>query len=126
MLMETSIAIFDMEDALSEKQVKLNQILTTVKDKFDYEYDFGDCWDHQIVLEQILPPEPKTHYPLCLTGKSHCPPEDVGGIWGYENFLKAIADKNHPDHSMLTEWVGEPFDPKEFDLANINKGLARI
>jgi hypothetical protein len=92
--------------------------------KFRYEYDFGDSWEHDLLLEKILSPEPDAQYPRCLKGKRACPPEDVGGIWGYEAFLEAIADENHPEHEMYLDWVGDEFDPEEFDLEAINQQLS--
>jgi Plasmid pRiA4b ORF-3-like protein len=120
---------FDLENSDDETRIKLNQILTVLKDKFFYEYDFGDGWDHQIVLEKILPVEPEKQYPCCLTGKRCCPPEDVGGIWGYQSFLAALNDKKHPEHADALEqleWIGDSFDPEEFDLAEVNEGLAEL
>ncbi len=110
----------------SEQRVKLEQIVAAVKDRFVYEYDFGDSWQHEIVVEKVLEPEPGMKYPLCLTGKRACPPEDVGGIWSYDDFLKAIRDPDHPEHETLTEWVGEPFDPGAFDVEAVNGELRRL
>ena len=72
---------FDFE-VKNEKRVKLNQIVFRVGDKFTYEYDFGDGWEHTILLEKILPPEKGVRYPICIKGKRACPPEDCGGVWG--------------------------------------------
>ena len=66
------------------------------------------------------------HYPVCLTGKRACPPEDVGGVWGYENFLEAITDPNHKEHDEYMEWIGGLFDPEEFDLDEVNELLRGI
>jgi hypothetical protein len=90
-----------------------------------YEYDFGDSWEHDLLLEKILSPESDAHYPRCLKGKRACPPEDVGGVWGYEAFLEAVADENHPEHEMYLDWLGDEFDPEEFDLEAINQQLSR-
>ena len=81
---------------------------------FWYEYDFGDSWEHEILLEKRLPTEPGKEYPNCLEGARACPPEDVGGVWGYANFLEAIADPNHPDHDEMRTWTEKKFDPKKF------------
>jgi len=80
-----------------------------------YVYDFGDNWEHEIVLEKILPREEGVDYPVCIGGKRACPPEDCGGIWGYEEFLEAIADPDHELHDEMLEWVGGEFDPERFD-----------
>jgi len=88
-----------------------------------YEYDFGDGWQHEIILEKILEPEPRVTYPCCLEGARACPPEDVGGIWGYAKFLEAISDPNHADHDEIVEWVGGEFDPEKFSVDEVNKKL---
>jgi hypothetical protein len=109
-----------------EKRVKLAQIVPGEKFKFFYEYDFGDGWEHQLLVEKILPPEPGVHYPRCLKGKRACPPEDVGGVWGYDSFLEAIRDPDHPEHDDMLEWIGGEFDPEAFDLDEINAALKGI
>jgi len=104
----------------------LSQITLQEKDQFIYEYDFGDSWRHQILVEKILSPEPGMHYPICLKGKRACPPEDVGGVWGYETFLKAMRDPSHEEHADYMEWWGKPFDPEAFDLEEINEALRQM
>jgi len=80
-----------------------------------YTYDFGDNWEHRVLVEKILPAEPGKTCPLCLAGKRACPPEDCGGVWGYQELLVALADPQHPDHDQYREWVPEDFDPESFD-----------
>lgn len=111
---------FEMKD---ERRVKLDSVVTRANDSFTYEYDFGDSWEHQIILEKILSPETDVHYPFCVKGVGSCPPEDCGGIWGYYDLLEAIQNPDHPDHEDMLEWVGEEFDPEAFDLEAINKEL---
>lgn len=82
--------------------------------RFTYEYDFGDGWLHEVLFEGSPQMEPATKYPLCLDGKRACPPEDVGGIYGYADYLDALADPKHERHDQLLEWSG-PFDPNSFD-----------
>ena len=110
----------------SERRAHLNQVAPAEKARFTYEYDFGDSWDHEILVEKILPPEAGVHYPNCIKGKRACPPEDCGGIWGYEELVAAIRDPEHPEHEEMLEWVGEDFDPEEFDLEEINAELQHI
>jgi len=114
---------FEMGD---ESQVKLNQIVTGEKFKFRYEYDFGDSWLHNLLIEKVLPPEPGQPYPVCIKGKRACPPEDVGGIWGYGGFLEAIQNPNHLEHEDYLEWVGGEFDPEAFDLDEVNEVLRTL
>jgi hypothetical protein len=80
-----------------------------------YEYDFGDGWEHEITLEDILPRDEGLEYPRCVAGERSCPPEDVGGVPGYGDFLTIIADPDHEQHEELLEWVGGAFDPEAFD-----------
>ena len=80
-----------------------------------YEYDFGDGWIHEIRLEKILPKKEGIDYPICIAGKRACPPEDCGGIWGYEELLEAISDETHEEHARMMEWLGDEFDPEYFD-----------
>jgi Plasmid pRiA4b ORF-3-like protein len=108
---------------LNESRYKLSQLIDSEGQRFSYEYDFGDSWDHTLLVEKILSPEEGLRYPLCLKGKRACPPEDVGGVWGYENFLEAIHDPNHEEHDEYLEWVGGEFDPQAFDLEEINARL---
>ena len=110
----------------SDKSEKLNQLISGEKFRFSYQYDFGDSWEHVLQVEKILPPEPGAHYPRVLAGKRACPPEDVGGIWSYSEFLEAIRDPEHPQHEELLEWVGGEFDADAFDLEAINRKLAKI
>jgi hypothetical protein len=115
----------DWVDMRDEKKMRLNQITTSQGFKFAYEYDFGDSWEHTLLVEKILPPEEGVQYPVCVKGRRACPPEDVGGIWGYYGFLEAIQDPNHPEYDMYLEWVGGEFDPEAFDLDEANAALRR-
>ena len=101
------------EDA---RRVALATLVQGERDTFLYEYDFGDRWDHELLIEKVLPFEAGKRYPVCLTGKRACPPEDCGGIWGYAGFLDAIQDPQHPEHEEMLEWVGGEFDPEVFDV----------
>ena len=80
-----------------------------------YTYDFGDDWRHEVELEGILPREEDTSYPRCIAGERACPPEDCGGMLGYLNMLKVIADKEHKERKNTMEWLGGQFDPERFD-----------
>jgi len=95
--------------------------------QFKYEYDFGYGWEHEIRLEGIFPKEPGRNYPLCLEGERACPPEDVGGIHGFHNFLAAHANPKHENHIDMVRWLAK-FDPDKFNakLATgaMKKGLS--
>ncbi|MGA7978746.1 MAG: plasmid pRiA4b ORF-3 family protein [Chromatiaceae bacterium] len=116
---------FGLDEVLDEKKYKLNQLLMDEKDSISYEYDFGDSWTHKITLEKILPFDAKAQLPFCVKGKGACPPEDVGGIWGYYNFLEALNDPEHSEHEDYLEWMGGGFDPAAFDIEEVNKLLAK-
>jgi len=81
----------------------------------EYEYDFGDCWEHLIVFEEIAPRLKGKHYPLCIDGERACPPEDCGGTWGYDEFLEAILNPAHEEHESMMVWSGGSYDPERFD-----------
>jgi len=117
---------FDFEPVVDERKFKLCDVAPAEKDKFVYEYDFGDSWRHVILVEKIMPPEKGVHYPRCIKGRRACPPEDVGGVWGYEGMLAALKDPSHPEHEMYMEWIGDDFDPAAFDLKEANAALENM
>lgn len=108
---------------IHERKTKLDQVVLAAKTKIGYQYDFGDSWDHELLVEKILPPDPATHYPLCLGGKFACPPEDSGGTWGYYEKLAIMKDPKHPDHADIVAWMGKNFDPEAFDVKWANEAL---
>ncbi len=111
------------ERARNERRFRLDQIVATVGDQFVYDYDFGDAWHLDVLVEAVLLPEPGTRYPRCLAGARACPPEDVGGIPGYADFLAALGDPDHYEHELWTEWIGGSFDPEALDIEAINRRL---
>lgn len=84
-----------------------------------YEYDFGDEWEHQVLLKEIVHLEQDVGYPLCVGGERACPPEDCGGIWGYQTLLEAISNPAHEEHGAMLQWVGGGFDSERFDPAAV-------
>lgn len=92
--------------------------------RFHYTYDFGDGWKHEVLFEGCLKSEKGGRYPVCVEGERKCPPEDVGGVWGFAEFLKAIADPDHEEHVAMLRWAGE-FDPEDFDAAKTTKAMRR-
>jgi hypothetical protein len=115
----------DWHEVLNERSYSLEKVAPCEKSKFLYEYDFGDSWEHVIVVEKILPFEAGKDYPLCIKGKRACPPEDVGGVWGYEEFLQAVNDPDNEEHESYLEWVEKDFHSEEFDMENINRQLRK-
>lgn len=115
----------DMDvDTTNERSVRVFSVLGKVGAKAIYTYDFGDGWEHSLMVEKVLPPDPALAYPLCTGGKRHCPPEDCGGVWGYDNLLNAIRDPDHEDHEQMQEWLGEGLDPEAFSVEEVNQRLA--
>ena len=116
----------DEEPPINSRRLKISKIVP--KDgkrfSFDYEYDFGDGWEHEVVFEGCLRAEKGTRYPLCLEGERACPPEDVGGTGGYEEYLEAVANPKHEEHKSFMEWRG-PFDPEEFDAKAATKEMRK-
>ena len=93
------------------------------KGTFYYVYDWGDEWWHQIKLWDYRPMAPNETVPTLLDGARACPPEDVGGVWGYTEFLEAVQDPTHPEHDEMLNWVGEDWDPEHFDRALLQRRL---
>lgn len=115
-------------ESLDSTKVKLSDIFTNEKQKYVYIYDFGDDWKHQLTLEKIL--DENLLYARCIKANGACPPEDCGGEWGYENLKEVLADKKHPEHKDMKEWLGmsarEKWDAEEYDLKYINEELLKI
>ena len=115
----------DFEDEIDEQEVTVLEALRDLR-RFVYEYDFGDGWEHEVAIEDLRWTYLGLKYAVCIDGERACPPEDVGGTWGYSEFLAAIADPSHEEHESYLEWVGGAFDPAEFDLAATNAFLQKI
>jgi hypothetical protein len=106
------------------KKFKILKILESEGSSIIYEYDFGDGWEHEIKLEKI-DEDINIIHPLCIAGKRNCPPEDSGGVWGYQEMLEIIKDKNHEEYEDTIEWMGTDFDPDYFDIDDTNEALAQ-
>lgn len=119
----------DLDDAgdlnlIDAKRTRLSSIALGVGTTFTYVYDYGDDWEHELLLEAIVMPALDTTYPRCLAGECRCPPEDVGGIGGYTDYLEALTDPHHEEHEAVMRWRG-PIDPEEFSIEKVNQELAR-
>lgn len=110
----------------NEKRYTVSDLAPIEKSKFIYEYDFGDGWQHKIVLEKILAPDEAFKHPVFLAGANACPPEDCGGIGGYEDLKQILADPKHIEHDEMKMWLDRDFDPTYFDLAAANLLLRRL
>lgn len=115
----------------AEAPVTLEQVAPQAKDKFCYTYDFGDDWQHEILVEKVLDQDPAAPaHPRCTGGRRAAPPDDCGGIWGYAELVEIVADPRHPDHEERLEWLGldeaSQFDPAAFDVDEVNRALAEL
>ncbi|MCU0612001.1 MAG: plasmid pRiA4b ORF-3 family protein [Candidatus Eisenbacteria bacterium] len=121
--------IYELPDAESygahedERRSVLEEILTKPKDRLTYKYDFGDNWEHEVVLEAVAPFEVGARYPCVVAGKRACPPEDVGGVWGYADLLATLGEPDDPEREEMLEWVGESFNPEAFNANELNVAL---
>ena len=124
MLLAESFDELDYEDTTT---TLLSDILPSngKRFRFNYEYDFGDSWDLEVLFEGCPKVEPGRKYPLCLEGERACPPEDVGGTHGYANFLEVIQDEDHEQHDEMLEWVGGAFDPEAFNAETMTKRMMK-
>jgi len=112
----------------NSRRTKLGQVVTKKGDVFRYEYDFGDSWEHMLLVEDILENQPDMRYPVCLTGERACPPEDCGGPYGYADLLETIAEPGHEDYDDMMTWLGGHFDPNTFniEIANLKLKSMRV
>ena len=116
----------DEEPPVNSLRVRISQIVPADGRRFtfQYEYDFGDGWEHEILFEGCLRAEDGMRYPLCVEGERTCPPEDVGGVGGYDEYLAALADPEHEEHASCLQWRG-PFDPEAFSAERATKAMRR-
>jgi len=121
-------------ELLDEERYALHDLLETPGQQLVYEYDLGDLWTHDVLLENVFPmnrakdaePVPGWRgFPVCIAGARACPPEDCGGPPGYENLLSVVNDPADPDHEDMTRWLGL-FDPEAFDLKRVNRSLRTL
>jgi hypothetical protein len=115
--------LMGMPAAENERTVRLSSVLESAGAKAVYTYDFGDTWEHSLVLEKSFPADPEMTYPVCTGGKLACPPEDCGGIGGFYDLLDAIGDPTNEEHDSLLEWLDEDYDPKVFPIDDVNEVL---
>jgi hypothetical protein len=108
-----------------ERRFALGQVVTGIKTKFKYVYDFGDDWQHEVVVEEIAPYQEGQLAPACLKGKRAAPPEDIGGPWGYYALLEAKDNPRHPEYDNFRELIGA-YDPEAFNLDAVNDALGKL
>lgn len=113
------------EGELDEKEVTVLRAIGDAR-RFSYEYDFGDSWGHEVVVESLSRSPRGLKFGVCVDGENACPPEDCGGPPGYADLLGVLADPSHDEHEHMRSWVGGPFDPAGFDLAFANARLQTV
>lgn len=114
-------------DMLEERKFTVGAVLGEGVQEFTYQYDFGDGWEHRIVVEKRLAPQPDYNtWPMCVAGANACPPEDVGGPPGYMDFVQAMRNPTHEEHQHLWQWHGGPFDPEAFSANEANRAIRRL
>jgi Plasmid pRiA4b ORF-3-like protein len=94
--------------------------------QFFYDYDFGDGWELEVVVEEVTSWPWGLKHGVCLDGQRACPPEDVGGPYGYAAFLEVLADPSHEEHEVYVNWSGGGFDPEQFSVAGTNVALQQL
>ncbi len=110
---------------VDDRTVRLRDLNLSPGSRMEHLYDFGDNWRHVLELEDVLPAYGEDAIPLCLGGERATPPEDVGGVFGYEEFLEALSDSSHEEHEQMKSWVGRPFDPKCFSTEEANRRIRK-
>ena len=114
-------------ELLDERKFTVGSVLGDHIDEFFYDYDFGDGWEHRIVVEKRLAADTERNtWPMCIAGANACPPEDVGGPPGYMDFVQAMSDPMHTDHLPTWRWNGGPFDPASFSLNDANRAIRKL
>lgn len=128
---EVHIGMPDQDDdmmgyeTLEDGATKIASYFSLQNPMAKYLYDFGDGWEHEILLEKICDREDGVNYPRCVAGENACPPEDVGGVGGYGQFLKTIKDTKNKEREDLLRWAEHltgkyPFDPECFDPEDVH------
>jgi hypothetical protein len=110
-------------DELDERKEKIADYFGVQVKQCRYCYDFGDSWDHTILLEKVIDMKDGDEYPKCIAGKNACPPEDCGGVGGYENLQQIMKDPKHEEYQEMLEWLcledSREFNPTEFDISDV-------
>jgi hypothetical protein len=117
---------FDNNNLLDSATTKLCDVVSSVGDVIKYEYDFGDSWEHTIVVEAFLIASSERAYPMCIAGEMACPPEDSGGIYGHYSNLEILKDKKHPHYKQTKIWMPRGYNPDKFNIDKINKKLDKL
>jgi Plasmid pRiA4b ORF-3-like protein len=125
---DVSYGLPDPDDVLGfldERKSRLGDLGATV-DRIEYEYDFGDSWEHELVVEARTVAQDEGIYPACVAGEGACPPEDCGGSYGFEEFKELLAGPPSAEREEMLQWAGGDYDPARFNLTAANTAVAGI
>ena len=106
--------------------IRLRTLIDRGVERLLYVYDFGDDWRHDLVIEEVRDGAADVDYPAFVAGERRCPPEDVGGVYGFMRFLEAAFDPFHDEHEAVLTWYGKPFDPDDIDERYVRMALTTI
>lgn len=112
-----------LDEIADQRRYRLSRLVKEGVGRFTYVYDLGDFWEHAIVVEGCEPAVADMFYPACIAGKRACPPEDCGGVWGYQETLEILATPGHPERAERLEWLGGGLDPEAFSIEAANMAL---
>ena len=117
---------FPGQERRDERKFTLCEAAPNEKARLLYEYDFGDGWEHDLLVEKILPASADALSAICIGGKNACPPDDCGGILGYYHMLDVLKSPEHPEYDQYNDWLDEGFKPSYFDLEKTNAAVRRV
>jgi hypothetical protein len=114
------------DSLLDSRNIRLKEVISSNGVEVKYVYDFGDYWEHTIVVEEMLDLDPGCTYPVCIAGEMACPPEDCGGIHAHYENLEILSDKKHPEYKGTKSWMPRGYDPAKFNLEKVNQQLNKL
>lgn len=117
---------FNKKEFIDSRKTVFEHVINQKGETFRYEYDFGDSWNHMLLIEDIFKPKPGKKYPVCVSGERACPPEDCGGIHGYADLLNIIKEPSNEQYLDTITWLGGHFDPDLFDTQLVNRKLRSL
>ena len=123
---ERGMSFVEDEYDAEADQITIGNLVEQNVKKLIYTYDFGDSWDHDVVIEKTVPYDSAIQYPICIAGENAGPPEDCGGMGGYYNLVEALSNKKHPEHKEMLEWHGKVIDPTVFKLERVNLDFRKV
>ena len=117
---------YGSDEVIDSKDTKLKEVISGPKDIINYQYDFGDDWEHRLQVQKFLAKDKAVVYPVCLEGEMRCPPEDCGGIYSFYEYLAILKNKKHPEHKEMVTWFPKKYDPAHFDIDAVNMQLQKL